>query len=37
MVFGNFKKQSTPRLGESGAAHGQEKPLTHAEEFDIYS
>lgn len=36
MVFGNFKNQTTSKLGESNYAIGQEKPLGR-DAFDIYS
>lgn len=36
MVFSDFRKQTTPRLGESNYVVGQEKPLGR-DSFDIYS
>lgn len=36
MVFGNFKNQTTSRLGEP-SARGQENRLHRVDEFDIYS
>lgn len=37
MVFGNFKNQTTARLGEFSSAREQERRLNYAKDFDIYS